>query len=106
MIRWSGTSSWFRTARSTSLHEHPLRSRRHKSGRCSTRLMIFARRNNFGFNLTYIAKNLPSPTSFGFEAGYMRSLYQYGYDKAKTGDFWAKSPPSDDLSQNDGRYRK
>jgi predicted acylesterase/phospholipase RssA len=66
----------------------------------------FARRNNFGFHLTYIDKNLPSPTSFGFEAGYMRSLYQYGYDKAKTGDFWAKSPPSDDLLQNDGRYRK
>jgi predicted acylesterase/phospholipase RssA len=66
----------------------------------------FARRNNFGFHLTYIDKNLPSPTSFGFEVGYMRSLYQYGYDKAKTGDFWAKSPPSDDLLQNDGRYRK
>jgi len=43
----------------------------------------FARRNNFGFNLTYIDKDLPSPTSFGFETGYMRSLYQYGYDKAK-----------------------
>jgi predicted acylesterase/phospholipase RssA len=66
----------------------------------------FARRNNFGFNLTYIDKNLPSLSSFGFEASYMRSLYQYGYDKAKTGDFWAKSPPSDDLLQNDGRYRK
>jgi predicted acylesterase/phospholipase RssA len=66
----------------------------------------FARRNNFGFNLTYIDKNLPSPTSFGFEVGYMRSLCQYGYDKAKTGDFWAKSPPSDDLLQKDGRYRK
>jgi predicted patatin/cPLA2 family phospholipase len=66
----------------------------------------FARRNNFGFNLTYIDKNLPPPTSFGFEAGYMRSLYQYGYDKAKTGDFWAKSPPSDDLLQYDGRSRK
>ena len=45
----------------------------------------FARRNNFGFNLTYIDKDLPSPTSFGFETSYMRSLYQYGYDKAKTG---------------------
>jgi hypothetical protein len=66
----------------------------------------FARRNNFGFHLTYIDQDLPSPTSFGFEASYMRSLYQYGYDKAKTGDFWAKSPPSDDLLQNDGRYRK
>jgi len=66
----------------------------------------FARRNHFGFNLTYIDKDNPSPSSFGFEASYMRSLYQYGYDKAKAGDFWAKSPPSDDLLQNDGRYRK
>jgi predicted acylesterase/phospholipase RssA len=65
-----------------------------------------ARRHNFGFNLTYIDKGLPSPTSFGFEAGYMRSLYQYGYDKAKAGDFWAKSPPPDDLLQQDGRYPK
>lgn len=66
----------------------------------------FARRNNFGFNLTYIDKDLPSPTSFGFETSYMRSLYQYGFDKAKTGNLWANAPPSDDLLQNDGRSRK
>jgi hypothetical protein len=36
----------------------------------------------------------------------MRSLYQYGYDKAKTGDFWAKAPPSDDFLQNGARYRR
>jgi hypothetical protein len=52
----------------------------------------FARRNNVGFNLTYIDRDVPSPGSFGFETG---SLYQYGYDKAKAGDFWAKTPPSD-----------
>lgn len=66
----------------------------------------FARRHNFGFNLTYIDKDVPSPASFGFDAGYMRSLYQYGYDKARTGDFWAKSPPSDDSLQGDSRARK
>ena len=66
----------------------------------------FARRNNFGFNLTYIDKDVPSPASFGFDAGYMRSLYQYGYDKARTGDFWAKSPPPDDSLQGDSRTRK
>ena len=66
----------------------------------------FARRHNFGFNLTYIDKDLPSPASFGFDASYTRSLYQYGYDKARTGDFWTKSPPPDDLMQNDIRYRK
>jgi hypothetical protein len=36
----------------------------------------------------------------------MRSLYQYGYDKARTGDLWAKSPPPDDSLQSDSRYRK
>ena len=50
----------------------------------------FARRNNLGFNLTYIDRDVPSPGSFGFETGYMRALYQYGYDKAKAGDFWAR----------------
>src|SRR4030081_1289392 len=65
-----------------------------------------SRRNNLGFNLTYIAKALPSPVSFGFETSYMRALYQYGYDKAKAGDFWAKAPPSDDLLQNGVRYRR
>jgi predicted acylesterase/phospholipase RssA len=66
----------------------------------------FARRNSLGFNLTYIDKDVPSPGSFGFETGYMRSLYQYGYNKAKTGDFWAKAPPSDDSLQGGFRYRR
>jgi predicted acylesterase/phospholipase RssA len=66
----------------------------------------FARRNNFGFNLTYVDKDFPSPGSFGFGTSYMRSLYRYGYDKAKTGDFWAKAPPSDDSLQSGFRYRR
>jgi hypothetical protein len=36
----------------------------------------------------------------------MRSLYQYGFDKAKTGDFWAKAPPSEDSLLNGFRYRR
>ena len=55
----------------------------------------FARHNNFGFNLTYVDRDFPSPGSFGFETSYMRSLYQYGYDKAKAGGFWAKAPASE-----------
>jgi predicted acylesterase/phospholipase RssA len=65
----------------------------------------FARRNNFGFNLTYIDKGFPSSGSPGFETNYMRSLYQYGYDKAKTGNFWVKVPPSDDVSSSGFRFR-
>jgi hypothetical protein len=66
----------------------------------------FARRNSFGFNLTYIDKDVPSPGSFGFETGYIRSLYQYGDDKAKAGDFRAKAPPSDGSWLSGLRYRR
>jgi predicted acylesterase/phospholipase RssA len=66
----------------------------------------FARRNNFGFNLTYIDKNLPSPGLSGFKMNYMRALYQYGYDKAKSGNLWAKAPPSDDPFLSGFRSRK
>jgi predicted acylesterase/phospholipase RssA len=66
----------------------------------------FTRRNNLGFNLTYIDKDVASPGSFGFETSYMRALYQYGYDKARTGHFWAKAPPPDDLLQDGTRYRR
>jgi predicted acylesterase/phospholipase RssA len=65
----------------------------------------FARRNNFGFNLTYIDKGFPSSGSSGFETNYMRSLYQYGYDKAKTGNFWVKVPPPDDISSSGFRFK-
>jgi predicted acylesterase/phospholipase RssA len=65
----------------------------------------FARRNNFGFNLTYIDKGFPSSSSSGFETHYMRSLYQYGYDKAKTGSFWVKVPPSDDVPSSGFRFK-
>jgi predicted acylesterase/phospholipase RssA len=64
-----------------------------------------ARRNNFGFNLTCIARDFPSPGSSGFETGYMRALYQYGFDKAKSGHLWAKAPPSDDSLLSDFGYR-
>jgi hypothetical protein len=65
----------------------------------------FTRRNNFGFNLTYIDKGFPSSGSSGFETNYMRSLYQYGYDKAKTGNFWVKVPPPDDVSSSGFRFK-
>src|ERR1700733_2022983 len=65
----------------------------------------FARRNNFGFNLTYIDKGFPSSGSSGFETNYMRSLYQYGYDRAKTGNFWVKVPPPDDVSSSGFRIK-
>jgi len=65
----------------------------------------FARRNNLGFNLTYVGKDMPSSNSPGFETSYMRALYQYGYDKARAGDFWAKKPPVDVFLPSGFQYR-
>jgi predicted patatin/cPLA2 family phospholipase len=66
----------------------------------------FARRNKFGFNLTYIEKDVPSSKSPGFDTKYMQALYQYGYDRARATEFCAKAPPSDDLSQKGDRRQR
>ena len=56
----------------------------------------FARRNKFGFNLTYIEGDRPPSPMSGFDTAYMRALFQYGYERARGNRLWSKSPPSDD----------
>jgi hypothetical protein len=56
----------------------------------------FAQRNHFGFNLTYVDKDIPSPKSAGFDTAYMRSLYDYGFEKGKSRGLWMHRPPSED----------
>jgi len=58
----------------------------------------FTRRNKFGFNLAYIEGDRPASPSSGFDTTYMRALFQHGYDRARAGRIWSKSPPSDELS--------
>lgn len=53
----------------------------------------FARRNRLGFHLSYIARDYPAPPSEGFDTAYMRALYQYGYDKAASGQAWTSTVP-------------
>ncbi|UGV28240.1 alpha/beta hydrolase [Rhodopseudomonas boonkerdii] len=55
----------------------------------------FARRSKFDFNVTYIEDDWPVAPSSGFDTGYMRALFQHGYDKARSSHLWAKSPPSE-----------
>ncbi len=55
----------------------------------------FTRRNRFGFNLTYVDKDIPKSSSLGFQTEYMRGLYQYGFEKAQTPGFWVNAPPTD-----------
>lgn len=57
----------------------------------------FARRNKYGFNLSYIESDRP-PSPPGFDTAYMRSLYQYGYDRARSGHAWSSAPPADDAA--------
>ncbi|MFH1339744.1 MAG: patatin-like phospholipase family protein [Pseudomonadota bacterium] len=58
----------------------------------------FSRRNRYGFNLTYIEGRVPAAASSGFDTAYMRGLFQYGYDRARSGRAWSKAPPSDGLN--------
>lgn len=53
----------------------------------------FAKRNRLGFHLSYIARDYPAPPSEGFDTTYMRALYQYGYEKAASGQAWTSALP-------------
>jgi hypothetical protein len=53
----------------------------------------FAKRNRLGFHLSYIARDYPAAPSEGFDTAYMRALYQYGYEKAASGEAWTSTLP-------------
>ena len=50
-------------------------------------------RDGVGFYLAFIGtdfdKELPAP----FDQGFMRALFQYGYERGRRGFDWAKRPP-------------
>lgn len=58
----------------------------------------FAHRNGIGFNLTYIDRDVPEAGGLGLNNANMRHLYDYGYDRARSGAFWEKVPPTADPS--------
>jgi hypothetical protein len=53
----------------------------------------FARRNGFKFNLSYLPEDIPDKGSVEFDTGYMRSLFEYGYELGRSGQAWRSSPP-------------
>lgn len=60
----------------------------------------FARENGIGFNLTYIPEDGPKLTSpDGFDTAYMRSLYDTGFARARTGAFWERTVPAAPLTK-------
>lgn len=66
----------------------------------------FARRSRFGFNVTYIDREVEQPSSPGFDTAYMRRLFDYGYRKARSGEFWVTVPPHRDVSPNEKTMRR
>ncbi len=59
----------------------------------AVRLYFFAQRDGVDFNLAYISPDFTTRLESPFEPGYMRALYDYGYDQARRGFEWAKTPP-------------
>ena len=53
----------------------------------------FAKRNRWGFHLSYIERDYPAAASEGFDTAYMRALYQHGYEKAASGRAWTSTLP-------------
>ena len=53
----------------------------------------FSQANGLGFHVTYIGADGPH-CGAGFDAACMRRLYEYGYEKARSGSFWLTRPPT------------
>lgn len=57
------------------------------------RMYLTTKRDGVGFNLAYIADDFTLPYKGPFDKGYMRALYNYGYQMGKAGYPWRKTPP-------------
>ncbi|WP_270934201.1 patatin-like phospholipase family protein [Falsiroseomonas oryzae] len=59
----------------------------------AVRLYFFAQRDGVDFNLAYIGSDFTTRLESPFEPNFMRALYAYGYERARAGFEWAKTPP-------------
>ena len=57
------------------------------------RIHSVAMRDSVDFNLAFIPPTFDAPHPEDFDTGFMRALFQYGYDQAVKGYPWAKAPP-------------
>jgi len=57
------------------------------------RMYFTTKRDGVGFNLAYIDDDFTLPYKGPFDQGYMRALFEYGYNKGKAGYRWHKTPP-------------
>ena len=57
------------------------------------RLYATTTRDHVGYHLAYIDDDFSQPYKGPFDQTYMRSLFQYGYDRASAGVEWKTKPP-------------
>lgn len=52
----------------------------------------FMQRRGWELNLAAIDDNFPNQEKPGFDTGYMRSLFEHGYERGRSGQLWQRSP--------------
>jgi hypothetical protein len=57
------------------------------------RMYTNTRRDGIGFNLAYIGTDFTQKLPAPFDPGYMRALFDYGYQRGRRGYDWAHKPP-------------
>jgi hypothetical protein len=57
------------------------------------RTYFVSQRDGVDYNLAYIGSDFTAEKTGEFDQAFMRALYQYGYQQAKTGREWHKAPP-------------
>jgi predicted acylesterase/phospholipase RssA len=57
------------------------------------RMYNATQRDGIDFNLAYIGSDFTQKLPAPFDQGYMRALFDYGYQRARRGFEWAKQPP-------------
>lgn len=56
-------------------------------------LYLFAKRNGIDYNVAYIPGDFPDTSTQAFDPVYMTKLYDVGFNLAKAGYPWKKTPP-------------
>lgn len=52
----------------------------------------FSKRRNWQINLAAIEDTVPNQAKPGFDTAYMRGLFEYGYERGKSGQLWQANP--------------
>lgn len=78
------------------------------SVRANTRNTLFAsyefiKRRGWELNLAAIDDSFPNQEKPGFDTGYMRSLFEYGYERGRAGQMWQRSPADPSEQPRDAR---